>query len=130
MARILLIISVRFGLCENIYSQDRLPENVYFKNNQQGISYEYYYALKDGKIWIKPNESTTGIKGEWKLFDSTGVPFGKDVPSFKPDDRIVGFSTDGTMIVAVSNNGRFYFLQTTLPAKKNQEEEHDATTSS
>jgi len=114
MVRTILIISVLFGLCENIYSQDRLPENVYFKNNQQGISYEYYYALKDGKIWIKPNESTTGIKGEWKLFDSTGVPFGKDVPSFRHEDRIAEFSVDGTMIAAVSNRDRFYLWQPTI----------------
>jgi hypothetical protein len=114
MVRILLIISVLLGFCENIYSQDRLPVNVYLKNNQQGISYEYYYALKGGKIWIKPNESTTGSKGEWKLFDSTGVPFGKDVPSFRHDDKIVEFSTDGTMIAAVSNRNRFYLWEPTL----------------
>jgi hypothetical protein len=118
-----VIIAVLIGFCPNAYGLDQLPENVYLKNSQQGISYEYYYALKDGKIWIKPNESTTGIKGEWKLFDSTGTPFGKDVPSFKPDDKIVGFSTDGTMIVAVSNNGRFYFWQPTLEEKTTWAEE-------
>lgn len=114
---IIFIIAVLIGFGHNVYGLDQLPENVYLKNSQQGISYEYYYALKDGKIWIKPNESTTGIKGEWKLFDQTGVPFGKNVPSFKSDDKIAGFSTDGTMIVAVSNSGRFYFWQPTLEEK-------------
>ncbi|OGP68550.1 MAG: hypothetical protein A2W27_05900 [Deltaproteobacteria bacterium RBG_16_44_11] len=120
---IIFIITIVIGFCPNVYGLDQLTENVYSKNSQQGISYEYCYALKDGKIWIKPNESTTGIKGEWKVFDSTGAPYGKDVPSFKPDDRIVGFSTDGTMIVAVSNNGRFYFWQPTLQEKTTWDEE-------
>jgi hypothetical protein len=114
MGMILLIIFFLIGLCDTIYGLDRLPENVYFKNRQQGISYENYYALKDGRIWIKPNESTTGIKGEWKLFDTTGIPSGKDVPSFGHDDKIVEFSTDGTMIVAVSNRNRFYLWEPTL----------------
>jgi hypothetical protein len=120
---IIFIIAVLIGFGHNAYGLDQLPENVYLKNSQQGISYEYYYALKDGKIWIKPNESTTGIKGEWKLFGSTGVPYGNDVPSFKPDDKIAGFSTDGTMIVAVSQNGRFYFWQPTLEEKTTWTEE-------
>jgi hypothetical protein len=120
---IIFIIAVLIGFGHNAYGLDQLPENVYFKNSQQGISYEYYYALKDGKIWIKPNENTTGIKGEWKLFESTGAPFGKDVPSFKPNDKIVGFSTDGTMIVAVSGSGRFYFWQPTLEEKTTWNEE-------
>jgi hypothetical protein len=96
---------------------------VYLKNRQQGISYENYYGLKDGKIWIKPNESTTGIKGEWKLFNGTGIPSGKDVPSFQHDDKIAEFSTDGTMIVAVSNTGRFYLWQPTIQKNTTWEEE-------
>ena len=119
---IIFIITVLIGFGHNAYGSDQLPENVYLKNSQQGMSYENYYALKDGKIWIKPNESTTGVKEEWKLFDSTGIPFGKDVPSFKLDDKIVGFSTDGTMIVGVSNNGRFYFWQPTLEEKTTWDE--------
>lgn len=87
------------------------------------MSHENYYALKDGKIWIKPNESTTGIRGDWKLFDGTGVPHGKDITSFKPDGKLAAFSTDGTMIVAVSEGGRFYFWQPTLEKKTSWAEE-------
>ncbi len=123
MALILLIISVLLGFCESIYGLDRLPENVYFKNLQQGISYENYYALKDGKIWIKPNESATGIKGQWKLFEIYGVPFGKDVPSFRHEDKIVEFSTDGTMIAAVSDRDRFYLWEPTLQEKTTWDDE-------
>lgn len=120
---VIFIIAVLIGFGHNAYGSDQLPENVYLKNYQRGMSYENYYALKDGKIWIKPNESTTGIKGEWGLFDGTGVPYGKDVPSYKPDDKIAAFSTDGTMIVAVSESGRFYFWQPALEEKTTWDEE-------
>jgi len=126
MKKIILIAAVIIFFCGNLYALDQLPRNVYLKNSQQGICYEYYYALKDGKIWIKPNESTTGIKGEWKLFEGAGVPFGKDVPSFKNNDKIAAFSTDGTMIVAVSNKSRFYFWQPTLKEKTTWAEENGA----
>jgi len=123
MLRLIFLIAVLTVFSPIAYGLDQLPENVYLKNSQQGISYGYYYGLKDGKIWIKPNESTTGIKGEWKLFNGTGVPSGKDVPSFKHDDKIVEFSTDGTMIVAVSSTGRFYLWQPTIQENTTWEEE-------
>jgi hypothetical protein len=40
---------------------DELPEQVFIKSTEQGFAYENNYALKDGKLWIKPNQSTTGI---------------------------------------------------------------------
>jgi len=120
----LIVIAVcLMAMIRGAYALDQLPQNVYLKNTDQGMSYENYYALKDGKIWIKPNESTTGVKGEWKLFEGTGVPFGDDVPSFKPGDKITAFSTDGTMIVAVAENGRFYIWQPTFEEKTTWAEE-------
>lgn len=123
MKRIVLIIAVLAIFCGSAHCLDQLPQNVYFRNSQQGMSYENYYALKDGKIWIKPNESVTGMKGEWKLFEGTGIPFGNDVPSFKKNDRITEFATDGTMIVAVSDQRRFYLWQPTLKEKTTWAEE-------
>jgi len=122
MVILILLIAFLTAFSPIAYALDQLPSNVYLKNSQQGISYEYYYGLKEGKIWIKPNESATGIKGEWKLFNGTGVPSGKDVPSFRHDDKIVEFSTDGTMIVAVSNTGRFYLWQPTIQENTTWEE--------
>jgi len=96
-----------------LYAGGTLPEDIRFRDLTRGFSYEYLYALKEGKIWIKPNTVNTGIKGEWKLFNETGVPSGKHARSFKTGDYITQFSTEGTMIAAVSNRGRFYFWQPT-----------------
>lgn len=114
LSGIIILLALLFGFSGGAHALDQLPRHVWLKNLRQGMSYESYYALKDGKIWVKPNESTTGVKGEWKLFEGTGAPFGKEAASFKPDDGIAAFSTDGTMIVAVAKNGRLYFWQPTL----------------
>src|SRR5512139_1291244 len=68
---ILFILAVLIGFSHHVYGLEQLPDNVYLKTSQQGLSHENYYALINGRIWIKPNESTTGIKGDWKLFDGT-----------------------------------------------------------
>jgi len=114
---IIIFFALLFGFIGGAHAVDQLPRHVWLKSLRQGMSYESYYALKDGKIWLKPNESTTGVKGEWELFEGAGVPFGKEAASFKPDDGIAAFSTDGTMIVAVAKSGRLYFWQPTLEKK-------------
>lgn len=92
---------------------DELPDDIWFRDLRYGFSYEYLYALKDGRIWIKPNTKNTGVKGGWELFNKTGIPSGNLAESFKDGDRITQFSTEGTMITAVSNRGRLYFWQPT-----------------
>jgi hypothetical protein len=96
---------------------EKLPDEIYFRNQEQGFSYEHLYALKDGKIWIKPNTKNTGVYGKWELFNKSGIPSGDEVSSFAGSDRIMQFSTEGTMIAAVSNKGRFYIWQPTYKEK-------------
>lgn len=105
---------------------EKLPDDIYFRNLEQGFSHEYLYALKDGRIWIKPNTGNTGVKGEWELFNKTGLPCGDDVPSFGDGDRIVQFSTEGTMIMALSDRGRFYIWQPTYFGETDWHEETGA----
>lgn len=96
---------------------ETLPQSIYMKTLSRGFSYEYLYALKDGKIWTKPNTSNTGVEGEWTLFEGTGVPHGAGAKSFGGHDSITAFSTEGTMIVALSEKRRFYFWQPTIKEK-------------
>jgi hypothetical protein len=91
-----------------------LPERIFIKTHDHGFSWENDYALKDGKLWVKPNPLGAGTKGDWALFDGTGVPGGKKAPSFRSDSKLVAFATEGLMVVAVSEQGRFYFWQPTL----------------
>ncbi len=93
---------------------DEFPEHVYFRDGSQDFGFENYYVLRDGKIWVKPNKQTSGVDGEWKLFDGTGVPFGDKAKSFGKDDRVVSFSSEGLFIMAVSSTGRMYCWQPTI----------------
>lgn len=120
----ILILILLFILPASAF--EKLPEDIYFRNLEQGFSYEYLYALKDGRIWVKPNTKNTGVVGEWKLFNSNGLPSGENVPSFEAGDIITQFSTEGTMIVAVSNRGRFYLWQPTYFEKTEWREETGA----
>lgn len=94
-----------------------LPNRVHFKTPSQGFCWENEYALSDGKIWVRPNVETSGKEGAWTLFDGTGIPFGEKAASFRADQRVLEFATDGTMVLAVSNSGRFYNWQPTLSAR-------------
>jgi hypothetical protein len=91
-----------------------LPERIFIKTHDQSFSWENDYALRDGKLWVKPNPLGAGTKGDWALFDGTGLPGGKKAASFRPDSKLVAFATEGLMVVAVSEQGRFYFWQPTL----------------
>jgi len=108
-----LVLFPLFLSVQVLSAADELPDDIRFRNLRHGFSYEYLYALKDGRIWIKPNMKNTGVTGEWELFNKTGLPSGKFSESFEPGDVITQFSTEGTMIAAVSNKGRFYFWQPT-----------------
>lgn len=115
--RLFILLSMLLYFSPILYGLEKLPDDIFIKNHEQGFSYEYLYALKDGKIWIKPNKKNTGREGEWELFDGTGLPHGDTAESFKDGDRIVQFSTEGTMIAALSSSGRFYLWQPTLKEK-------------
>ncbi len=91
-----------------------LPDAVHVKTLQASFSHENAYALSDGKLWVKPNPLTAGARGEWALFEGKGVPFGKKAKSFGAADRLVAFSTEGLMVVALSDKGRLYLWQPTL----------------
>ncbi len=112
-----VFLTLVFFTVSSVAADTALPDNIYIKTLSRGFSFEYLYALKDGKIWTRPNTANTGVAGEWTLFDGKGIPYGKYSKSFGVNDYIAGFSTEGTMIAALSNKGRFYFWQPTIKEK-------------
>jgi len=84
------------------------PEKIYLKTATQSFNSRYYFVLRDHRIWCKPNEETTGKKGEWELFLGTGVPFGKQVVRFGEAGKIAAISSDGMYLIALSEDGCFY----------------------
>jgi hypothetical protein len=95
-------------------AQGELPERVFLKSPGQSFSYENDYALKDGKLWLRPRAADGSPAGAWALFEGTGVPSGSKAPSFATGDSVASFATEGLMVVAASNRGRLYAWQPTL----------------
>jgi hypothetical protein len=113
MARAVLCLSLALASTPTLGS-DELPADVFIKTPQRSFSYENLYALSQGELWVKPNPRQAPGPETWSLFEGTGVPFGKKAASFRAGDSLVAFATEGLMVVAVSNRGRFYVWQPTL----------------
>lgn len=88
-----------------------LPEAVRIKTPAQTFNRYYYFALKDGRIYFKPNIETTGQNGEWQLFLGTGLPDNKVVKNYPVPSSIKEIHADADEIVALSDKGRFYWLR-------------------
>jgi len=61
-----------------------LPEAVHLKTDTQSYNRQYYFAVLDGALWIKPNVERTGEDGPWER-----VPLTDDM-----DGRVTMVSVD------------------------------------
>ena len=116
-ARVALTATSFFALATPLAqaaSAYELPEEVSLRGKYESFTYESEYFLLDGKIWSKPNPANTGKHEPWALFQGTGVPFGPDVHQFGKQERIIQIDQDSTMVVALTERGRFYLWQPTL----------------
>jgi hypothetical protein len=118
VSRILNLFSVAIALAipAHALAHEQLSK-VHFRTTQQSFSSENYYLLWQGRIWTRANEEVTGKHEPWRLFEGHGVPFGKNVKQFGPNNHVIAFAQEGTMIMAVSDTGRMYKWQPTF--KKN-----------
>ncbi|BBO92990.1 hypothetical protein [Desulfosarcina ovata] len=89
----------------------KLPDRVVIKTPLQSFNRFYYFALKDGRIYYKPNAETTGKQGTWKLFLATGLPGNKSVGDFPVPSSVKSIYADADEIIALSDAGRFYWLR-------------------
>ena len=85
-----------------------LPTKVYFRTKTETFNRKYYLALRDGLIWYKENEETTGKQSEWRIFGKTGMPEKAAFDRFGVPSRIVAISADGIHLIALSSSGVFY----------------------
>jgi hypothetical protein len=115
-SKIIVLITLCFGLWTfnaKLFAVDSLPNHVFLKDHRHSFTFENEYVLRDGRIWIKQNELTTGKRADWTLFEGTGLPHGPKAKSFEVDDRVESFEVEGLVVVAVSKKGRVYFWKPT-----------------
>jgi hypothetical protein len=88
-----------------------LPEMVKIKTPTQTFNRYYYFVLKEGRIFFKPNTEITGNKSDWKPFLGTGLPENKKIKKYPVPSSITEIYADADEIVALSDAGRFYWLR-------------------
>lgn len=86
-----------------------LPERVYLRTATASFNAWWYVVIRDGRLWIKPNEETGSLPpGAWQLLGETGLPEGAGLDRFDPPAEIVAISADGAHLHALSSDGVFY----------------------
>ncbi|MFO0598179.1 MAG: hypothetical protein U0228_22945 [Myxococcaceae bacterium] len=88
-------------------TDDDLPDQVFFRSKTQSFNRQWYVALHDGLIYVKPNTEAGRPAGSWALL-GTGVPAGGGLTHFTAPDEVSEISADGTWLHAISPAGVFY----------------------
>ncbi len=111
MRRILLAL-VALASCGgklDIQAPEDLPERVWFRSSTESFNTDWYVALRDGRIWVKPNEETGERKpGDWELLGNTGIPEGGGLVRFDEPTGVAEISADGCWLHALSTDGVLY----------------------
>ena len=92
-----------------LHSPADLPDHVYFRTATESFNRHWYVAVRDGRVWVKPNEET-GLRspGEWRLLGETGLPSGPGLVRGDPPTAVAEISADGCHLHALSTGGLFY----------------------
>ncbi|MGV3525488.1 MAG: hypothetical protein ACO1RX_14755 [Candidatus Sericytochromatia bacterium] len=85
-----------------------LPSDIWIKTPTQTFNSRFYYALHDGRIWIRPNRQVTGQDEPWQLMGCEGLPCEPENASFQVPKAIVQISADADELSAVDDRGYFY----------------------
>jgi hypothetical protein len=49
-----------------VHDPGPLPLRVYIKTNTESFNRRYYFAAREGGIWLKPNFEEAGVDGDWE----------------------------------------------------------------
>jgi hypothetical protein len=86
-----------------------LPDRVWFRDATESFNRDWYVALRDGRVWVKPNEETgERPAGPWALLGETGLPEGGGLEHGDPPEALSSISADGCWLHAISAEGKIY----------------------
>ncbi len=75
-----------------------LPRDVHFRGRQESFDGRYYYAVREGRIWIKANRDTTGTDEAWRQLR---------IPRCL-DGQVSEISADGSVLIALNAQRQIY----------------------
>lgn len=79
---------------------DLLPEDVHLRGRHESFDGNLYYAVHDGRIYIKANRETTGVDEPWRQLR---------IPRCL-DGQVSEISADGTVLIALNAARQIYTL--------------------
>lgn len=85
-----------------------LPDRVQLKTRTESFTDDWYFAIRDGRIFYKPNQEKTGIKEAWKPLNGTGLPANPNNSKFTPPNCISEISAEHYHLIAISDKGTIY----------------------
>lgn len=88
-------------------TNDGLPERVHFRDATASFNRRWYVALKDGRLWVKPNDEQGAAPGPWQLL-GTGLPAGSGLVRFSAPTSLTELSADGVHLQVKSSDGVLY----------------------
>jgi hypothetical protein len=77
-----------------------LPRDVHLRGRQQSFDGRLYYAVHDGRIYVKANRDVTGIDEPWRQLR---------IPRCL-DGQVAEISADGTVLIALNAQRHIYTL--------------------
>ncbi len=108
-APLLLLALASCGGALDIPAPDDLPERVWFRDATESFNRDWYVALRDGRIWVKPNlETGEREPGDWELLGNSGLPEGGGLVRHGEPEAIASISADGCWLHALSSDGALY----------------------
>ncbi len=87
-----------------------LPERVDLKSSQHSSNRNYYFALRDGELFVKPNFERTGKRGAWEKVKVPACLDGDIKSIAADDDELIAINSENTifgMDQALSKPSRF-----------------------
>lgn len=91
---------------QNVPKNELIPpqnQAVYVANNNQAMDQNFFYILKNSRIWFKPIAAPTSVHS-WILFGPDGLP---------PNGaKLSSISSDGRNLVALDESGIVYYVHT------------------
>lgn len=79
-----------------------LPDVVYLRGTQESYSATHYFAVREGRIYVKANRELTGVDEPWRTML---------LPQCL-DGRVSAISADGTVVLALDGERWIYTLDT------------------
>lgn len=79
-----------------------LPRDVHLRDRLQSHNATHYYAVREGRIWLKANRALTGVDEPWRAMR---------LPQCL-DGQVTELSVDGTVVLALDGERWIYTLDT------------------